>query len=338
MSDFDTVLERLVVDPAFRAALGADPAGVLAGYRLSPDEIELLHAQVDTGSGGNRQVEQRTSKASLFGLLSPLAGAVGLAGDDLGTGDIGKAVGFGSHAGSGGFGPAGHGVGEAVGGVPGGAGDAGFGAESAGLGPAAGAGFGAESAGLGPAAGAGFGAESAGLGPAAGGGFGIAGAPGGAGLADSDPGGLAGQIGRPIDQPDGGLLGHHLAGVQPGGQSGVSAAPPPPDYHPHIDVDGDGHWDRYTVQRRADGGVDVLADMNRDGRADFVGHDVDRDGLIDAADYDEDRDGRFETHMRDVTGDGWLDTRTVDPSPAQDGTSGVGRHRAPGGEGFGAAR
>src|SRR6266545_4717700 len=74
MSDFDAVLERLVADPGFRAALAADPARALAGYRLSADEVELLHAQLDTGTGGNRHVEQRTSKASLFGLLSPLAG------------------------------------------------------------------------------------------------------------------------------------------------------------------------------------------------------------------------------------------------------------------------
>src|SRR6266545_3326047 len=78
MSDFDAVLERLVADPGFRAALAADPARALAGYRLSADEVELLHAQLDTGTGGNRHVEQRTSKASLFGLLSPLAGGAGL--------------------------------------------------------------------------------------------------------------------------------------------------------------------------------------------------------------------------------------------------------------------
>src|SRR5262245_39425294 len=80
MSDFDDVLERLVSDPGFRAALAADPAGVLRGYRLTAEEIELLQAQIDTDTGGNRQVEQRTSKASLFGLLQPLAGAVGLGG------------------------------------------------------------------------------------------------------------------------------------------------------------------------------------------------------------------------------------------------------------------
>src|SRR5262249_54310504 len=115
MSDFDTVLERLLTDPGFTAALAADPASALRGYRLSTDELELLYAQVSTDVGGQRQVEQRTSKASLFGLLSPMVG-----GHDSGIGDsgIGHAVGetggahaglaaAGAPAGGAGFGPAG---------------------------------------------------------------------------------------------------------------------------------------------------------------------------------------------------------------------------------------
>jgi hypothetical protein len=72
MSDFDTVLERLLTDPAFPAALAANPAGALAGYRLSPDEVDLLRSQVSAGDGGNRAVETRTSKASMMGLLAGL--------------------------------------------------------------------------------------------------------------------------------------------------------------------------------------------------------------------------------------------------------------------------
>jgi len=75
VSDFDVALERLVSEPAFREALAADPQRALAGYRLSPDELEVLTSQVDTGSGGQRHVEQRTSKASLFGLLMELNAA-----------------------------------------------------------------------------------------------------------------------------------------------------------------------------------------------------------------------------------------------------------------------
>jgi hypothetical protein len=74
MSDFDAVLERLLGDAGFQARLAADPAAALAGYRLSDDEAELLRAQVTGDVGGHHRVEQRTSKASLFGLLSPLGG------------------------------------------------------------------------------------------------------------------------------------------------------------------------------------------------------------------------------------------------------------------------
>ena len=109
------------------------------------------------------------------------------------------------------------------------------------------------------------------------------------------------------------------------GQSGFAAAPAAPtDYHPHVDVDGDGQWDRYTARGRADGGVDVTADMDHDGRVDFVGHDDNRDGLVDRADYDKNHDGRLETHMSDGDGDGWMDRTAVDrpivvdPSPPTD--------------------
>jgi hypothetical protein len=86
VTDFDAALERLVSDPQFREALAADPQRALAGYRLSPDELEVLTSQVDTGSGGGqRHVEQRTSKASLFGLLSPMSGMGGFLSDDSGA-------------------------------------------------------------------------------------------------------------------------------------------------------------------------------------------------------------------------------------------------------------
>jgi len=74
MSDFDTVLERLLSDPPFKAAFAADPAAALTGYHLAPDERELLLSQYASDAGGQHTVEQRTSKASLFGILSPLSG------------------------------------------------------------------------------------------------------------------------------------------------------------------------------------------------------------------------------------------------------------------------
>src|SRR5690348_649511 len=77
MSDFDAVLERLVTDPGFAAALAADPAAALAGYRLDADEVALLRSQVTGDTGGERRGEERTSKASMMGLLGSLGGLGG---------------------------------------------------------------------------------------------------------------------------------------------------------------------------------------------------------------------------------------------------------------------
>jgi hypothetical protein len=248
VSDFDAVLERLLSDPGFKAALAADPGRALAGYRLTPDEVELLGVQLSADTGGNSQVEQRTSKASLFGLLGSMTGA-----------------GFG-HAGGGAQGMQGAGVQGA--GVQGGHG--GFGGGTSGVGNTW---------------------PEVTEGPA-----------------QSGFGGGAGQIGTPVGGGHG-SIGQSLDGIVHSGQGGQV----PSGYHPNVDVDGDGNWDQYTVRARGDGGVDVVADMDHDGRADFVGHDVNRDGIVDSADYDEDHDGRLETHMTDVNGDGWMDTRAVDP-------------------------
>ncbi len=85
---------------------------------------------------------------------------------------------------------------------------------------------------------------------------------------------------------------------------------PATGYHPHIDADGDGHWDHYTAVRHADGSVDVYEDRNGDGVVDFIGHDRNGDGVLESADYDENFDGVADTRMTDVNGDGWMDTRT----------------------------
>jgi hypothetical protein len=80
MSDFDTVMERLVSDPSFQAAMAADPGRALAGYTLDVDERALLATQVVTGTGADRTVEIRTSKSGLAGMLGPVAAAFGFAG------------------------------------------------------------------------------------------------------------------------------------------------------------------------------------------------------------------------------------------------------------------
>jgi hypothetical protein len=82
---------------------------------------------------------------------------------------------------------------------------------------------------------------------------------------------------------------------------------PPKGYHNRVDADGDGHLDKSTYRGREDGGVDILVDLNRDGRTDFVGHDLDLDNRVDSAEYDKDHDGVFEKRMYDDDGDGWLD-------------------------------
>ena len=101
-------------------------------------------------------------------------------------------------------------------------------------------------------------------------------------------------------------------------ESGLGAPSPfqaeaiaaPEGYHPRIDADGDGHWDKATYSGTEDHGVEIRVDLNRDGHADFVGHDTDADGRVDYADYDKDHNGVFEKRMYDDNGDGWLD-RTV---------------------------
>ena len=73
MSDFDTVLERLLSDPSFASELSQDPDQALSGYRLGDDEKELLRSQVAADSHGVvAAVEDRMTKSSTFGLFSSL--------------------------------------------------------------------------------------------------------------------------------------------------------------------------------------------------------------------------------------------------------------------------
>src|SRR5262245_54998171 len=80
MSDYDTVLERLVTDPTFVRALSADPDRALVGYALTDDERRILTAGISTDDGRTATVEQRTTKAGLVGvagLVAELASAMG---------------------------------------------------------------------------------------------------------------------------------------------------------------------------------------------------------------------------------------------------------------------
>jgi hypothetical protein len=95
MSDFDAVLERLVTEPAFAAALAVDSASALAGYRLDAAETALLCSQVSGDAGGGRSaVEQRATKSSTFGLFAPVAAFVeSIAGLPAATSGLGPAPG-----------------------------------------------------------------------------------------------------------------------------------------------------------------------------------------------------------------------------------------------------
>ncbi|GIF49084.1 hypothetical protein DFJ67_3264 [Asanoa ferruginea] len=108
MSDFDEVLERLVIDPGFASALASNPGLALASYSLSDDEISLLHTQVGAAPSTEHGVETRANQSSTFGLLGSFGGllADGIGGGSSGIGHAATS-GLGS-AGTSGFGPAGH--------------------------------------------------------------------------------------------------------------------------------------------------------------------------------------------------------------------------------------
>jgi hypothetical protein len=236
MSDFDAVLERLLTDPAFAAALAADPDAALSGYALAAGEAGLLRGQVSPDAGAGRAaVEKRTTKSSMIGLVSAFA-------------DVGQGIGV----------AAAHAAGRAV-------------HATQGLGDAPGA-------------------SGSGGGGAARSGWGTAPGPDGAsGLGDA---------------PRAALGAAHRFSGEPEHQA------PPAGYHNRVDADGDGNWDHATYRGGTGGGVDILVDLDHDGRADFVGHDTDADNRVDFADYDVDHDGVFDKRMYDDDGDGWLD-RTV---------------------------
>jgi hypothetical protein len=344
MSDFDEVLERLLGDPAFKARLAADPQGALDGYRLTPDELDILQSQVGE-AGGQTHVEQRTSKASMFGVFS----AIGSGLDDV---LHGHGHGFAGHGASSGGAEAGRGLHDAVeqyGGrhaapEPTGAGthgglfgghvdDVSQGGRHAGLEEVhtesshteyheshqeSGTVYRSSTySGGGLPQDAPSGAQSVGGALPGGGAQGVAsglagyagpGASGGAGIGGG-LGDLAQHAGQHAGQ--GGGLGGGLEGLaQHVGHGQVPGQAPTDGYHTRVDWDGDGRWDQHTYVNRADGGVDIVVDTDGDGRAEFIGHDTDRDGLINSSEIDTNHDGVMDARYEDVNGDGWLDRRT----------------------------
>ncbi|MEE6257166.1 hypothetical protein [Plantactinospora sonchi] len=340
MSDFDVVLERLLSDPMFAAALSAEPDAALAGYRLDADEVALLQLQFGTDPGGQHEVESRTNQSSLFGMFTPLVGFAGAVSvvDDLHASGPGRADPAPPEvpatvpvAGT----PVGGlaGLGDEIGRSIESATDAALADPAGGLAGAvtgaAGAETGFGSAGpapvgsADPASGTCLGAGQ----PSAVVGFGSAEPPAVAGFGVAEPPAV---VGFGVVEPPA-VVGS--GGAEPTAQAGFgSASPPdmpapsvdapavPEGYRTRVDVDGDGEWDRHSLRGRADGGVDILVDADRDGRTDFVGHDLDADGLVDISEYDRDRDGFFEDRMYDDDGDGWMD-RVVRAEPPSDSGS-----------------
>ncbi|MFI5896298.1 hypothetical protein ACIA5D_39980 [Actinoplanes sp. NPDC051513] len=275
MSDFDAVLERLLNEPSFAAALAADPDATLSGYRLDADEAELLRSQASPDSGGGlAAVETRTNKSSTFGLFSAFADI----GHTLSTGASTQHV-----AGAVGAPAAAQGLGDAPG-----AWGSGGGSAHEQWQPSEHSGFGSAPVRDG-------GADQDGLPPAS------------SGFGDAPENGLGDG-----DAPDSGFGDAPRSGYgEPGRFRGTAEQiAPPKGYHPRIDANGDGHWDKATFTGTRGHGVEIRVDVNHDGHADFVGHDTDSDGLVDYADYDKDDNGTFEKRMYDDNGDGWLD-RTV---------------------------
>jgi len=263
MSDFDDVLERLVVDPAFAGALAADPAAALAGYTLTDDEIALLHTQVGAEPPAQHAVETRANQSSTFGLLGSiggLLGAGGAGGGGIGIGDqIGRAgIELGQGSGSGGIGGA----------MP----------HQSGLGSAATSGLGSayeQAASFGPYAQA-------------------EGAHGGAGALS----GFADEIGRGLTET--GPRGEAGFGEAP---PAVPASPPEGyQTRVDVDGDGrwdehilvgrrDGGVD-IVVDRDGDGRADFIGhDLDADGRVDSADYDKNSDGFFEKTMYDDDGDG-----------------------------------------------
>ena len=243
MSDFDDVLERLLSDPPFAAALAEDPDRALAGYQLGEDEIELLRSQMSPGDTGGAAsvVEGRTTKSSTFGLFSSL-------GD---WSEFGSAAGVAAQAAAEGVPP-----------VPGGGGSM-VAAHSA----------------LGDAPGRDLDEVPA-----------VARMGDAVSTAHAE---VVKEVSPPVEHE---APAKHFEGVG--------------NYRNRVDADGDGDWDKATYSAREDGGVDIMVDVNADGKVDFIGRDFDRDWKVDEATIDRDKDGVFEKTMYDDNNNGWLD-RTV---------------------------
>jgi len=67
------------------------------------------------------------------------------------------------------------------------------------------------------------------------------------------------------------------------------------EYHTHVDIHGDGHWDHVAYPEHPDGSVTITGDENHDGHIDFIATDRNHDGIIESAMYDDNHDGTMDT-------------------------------------------
>ncbi|HEX3731324.1 MAG TPA: hypothetical protein VHU91_00115 [Mycobacteriales bacterium] len=109
------------------------------------------------------------------------------------------------------------------------------------------------------------------------------------------------------------------------------------EYHTHVDIDGDGHWDHVSYAENPDGSVTITGDANHDGQVDFRALDHNADGIIESATYDNNFDGTMDTGWTDSDGDGYLDAHSpihhTDPgSGAQDSPVPTGEEFTLGGD------
>ena len=73
----EEILERLIAEPDFRAEFRRDARAAVAGYDLTPEDVEILASQLSDDTRDLDPVEQRTSKSALFSLFAGLSDAAG---------------------------------------------------------------------------------------------------------------------------------------------------------------------------------------------------------------------------------------------------------------------
>lgn len=83
MAGIEDIIERLINDSTFRVEFQKDPKEALEGYDLSEEDLGLLAGRLSSDAGGEAKVEQRTSKAALFGIITDLVNQASTGGMEI---------------------------------------------------------------------------------------------------------------------------------------------------------------------------------------------------------------------------------------------------------------